>query len=174
MRRDFSFLESLIHEFFTNEKISRYFKTFAEYEIKGWENWLQIELAHFFSRHDSGLEWKREVTLKFDGRKERNKIYFRPDFILRKKHWTLGRYVALEIKQDPSPTACLNKLLSDIDKVSKIRPSELNIRSLWGLGITKLPEYKEPLPFLLEHIDEKSNVMLAKRIGNTEYVYFIF
>lgn len=174
MRRDFLFLGELVQEFFSNDRISDYFATFEHRKIKGWEVWLQIELAYFLSNHDSGLEWQREKTLKFDGRRERVKLCFRPDFILRKKHWAKERYIALEIKQDENPAFCINKLLSDIEKVSKIRASELSIRSFWGMGITKMPDYKEPLPFLLEHFDFKINLTVAKRIGNTNYVYFLF
>lgn len=167
MKEDFSYLSLLIKEFFSSEHIiERLNLIYKDERISGWEIWLQIEFSHFLATHNSEPEWYRESPLKFDRRKEKEKSYFCPDFLIRKKGWTRESYVALEIKQHPIPASCIRNMRSDIDKVSKMRISELNIRTMWVLGIFKaepsLDKYTQPAP------------SICTFIGPTGFAYLLF
>ncbi|SDZ05266.1 hypothetical protein [Nitrosomonas sp. Nm33] len=175
MKRDHDFVKSLIDEFFLSVKLHDYFNIFyGNKPITGWETWLQIEFAYFLSHHSSTPEWDREIRLEFDGRREREKINFRPDFILRKKGWATSSYAALEIKQDKNPIQCINKMIFDLDKVSKIRPSQLNMRSYWALGISKAPLDQSPIDFLHQYVELNPKLASANVIGSTNLAYYLF
>ncbi|WP_430317761.1 hypothetical protein [Pseudomonas nitroreducens] len=132
---DFEYIRDLLDEFFKKRSIKAAFKIINQQEITGWEIWLQIEFARFLAEHASEPEWWRETPLKFDYRREKTGYFLKPDFIIRKKHWPLESYVALEIKQHQHAGNCVANMISDLEKVAKIRKSELNVRSLWALGI---------------------------------------
>ena len=74
--------------------------------------------------------------MEYDYRKVKDRSLLRPDFIIRKKGWRLDSFIALEFKQHPDAGACINNMLSDVEKVSRARESEIDIRSMWALGIT--------------------------------------
>ncbi len=137
MKRDLEYIETLFVDFFQQESITDSLSIIDEYNIKGWEVWLQVEFAKFLLSHQSKPEWDREFKLEFDKRKEKEKDYFKPDFRIRKKGWAYDKYVILEMKQNNSPSTCLTKMFEDLSKVSKIRGSEMDIRTLWAFGIFK-------------------------------------
>ena len=137
MQKDFDYISELIHEFFSKAYIIERFKIIHENDITGWEVWFQIEFSNFLALHKSEPEWGREIKLEFDRRSEKIRSYFRPDFIIRKKGWKIDTYAVLEVKQDKSIVSCIKKMQVDIEKVSKMRSSEIAMRSFWSLGIFK-------------------------------------
>ncbi|WP_151803058.1 hypothetical protein [Acinetobacter guillouiae] len=143
MSRDFEYILDIAAKFFKEKEIKKKFQIIQSSNITGWEIWLQIEFAYFLSGIDSPPEWYRESSFEYDRRKERIKLKLKPDFLIRKKGWKLDEYMALEFKQDVKPVSCLKKMLSDLDKYSKVRKSNNNLRSIWTLGI-----------FYAEDIDE--------------------
>ena len=134
-RADFEYMTELLHELFNRPSLQSAFKVITDQEITGWEIWFQVEFARFLAEHSSEPEWHREQSLEFDYRMEKQRYYFKPDFIIRKKHWALDRYVALEIKQHLHLGNCISNMVTDLAKVAKVRKSELDLRSFWALGI---------------------------------------
>ncbi len=179
MQRDFDFLKGLIADFFAKTNLQRGLQIINEQGITGWEVWLQVEFAYFLSQHEAEAEWWRETIIAFDGRKESEKMYFKPDFLLRKKGWRKESYAALEMKQHPDAASCINNLLKDIVKVSKIKKSELDLRTYWALGVflrDNKSELKDKLfeKALIAGVEIHESMLDIKYIKNTNYAYIIF
>ncbi|WP_286751556.1 hypothetical protein [Pseudomonas sp. UBA2522] len=132
---DFEYMSELLHELFNRDCLQSSFNVITDQEITGWEIWFQIEFARFLAEHRSEPEWHREQSLEFDYRMEKQRYFFKPDFIIRKKHWVLDRYIALEIKQHIQQGNCISNMVADLVKVAKVRKSQLDLRSFWALGI---------------------------------------
>lgn len=135
MSTDINYLTALTSEFFSEKSIQKKLRLINERNISGWETWLQIELATFLHEHASEPDWEREVTLSIDKRREKSKLTIRPDFIIRKKGWQKDRYMAVELKINPSVKSCIHNLMADFVKLGKMKRSELDIRSYWGIGL---------------------------------------
>lgn len=176
--RDFQHLNGLLNDFFSQKSIQKKLHIIHEHEITGWEIWLQIEFAHMLANTDH-LYW-REQMLEFDYRQNKEKYYFRPDFLLRKKGWAQERYMAIEFKQNPNPTSCIKNMASDLKKIAQMRKSELDLRSVWAVGITKVIETDQLHALAQNYLDQKyyqtKNVnkhIQANPIGKTPYCYMI-
>ncbi len=179
MQKDFEYLSGLIGDFFDQPRIGRTFNIIEENEITGWEVWFQIEFAHFLSQHDSSPEWWREHTLKYDRRIEKIRNSCRPDFIIRKKGWKTDSYVALEIKQHPNAKACVNNMFKDIEKIFKIKDSELDTRSFWVLGVHERTPKNDLRKYVAKSFEEgnlefSEKLFLTKYIPKTNLSYTIF
>lgn len=178
MRKDFEYLSGLVGDFFKQSRIGRSLNIIEENEITGWEVWFQIEFAHFLSQHDTSPEWLREHTLKFDRRMEKLRTSCRPDFIIRKKGWKIDSFVALEIKQHPNAKTCVNNMFKDIEKIFKVKDSELDTRSFWVLGVHKTP--KEDLSkYISECFDAgklefSQKLLVTNNISKTGFSYSLF
>lgn len=135
INRDFDHLSSLLHLFFSRQDIQQKLNIIDQFNISGWEIWMQIEFANLLAATDH--EWWREQTLGCDQRKNPGRLSLRSDFLLRKKGWTLDSYIALEVKQNSDPTTCVKNMISDLVKSAKIKRSQLDLRSFWTLGITR-------------------------------------
>ncbi len=178
INRDFQHLNTLLNTFFSQKNIQQKLNIIHDYEITGWEIWLQVEFANMLSNTDH-LYW-REQALEFDYRQNKGKYYFRPDFLLRKKGWAQERYMAIEFKQNPNPTACVKNMAGDLKKIGQMRKSELDLRSVWAVGITKVIE-NDQLSSLADHyLDRKhyqtksfNKHIQAFPIGKTPYCYII-
>lgn len=151
MNADYYYLSSLLSEFFSQNNIQNRLNIIHEHDISGWETWLQIEFSAFLAAHPSEPDWDREVTLCVDKRKEKNKLTIRPDFIIRKKGWRQERYMALEIKVHPVAKSCIHNMMADFEKLGKMRVSELDVRSYWGLGLFFTPSpYDESIADIID------------------------
>ena len=146
---DFEYVSELLEMFFKRRRLQSAFKVIAAQEITGWEIWFQVEFARFLAEHESEPEWWREYPFAFDYRMEKERIFLRPDFVIRKKHWATDRYLALEIKQHLQLGNCITNMISDLKKVAKIRKSEIDLRSYWALGIFQTDDEID-LPELIE------------------------
>ena len=135
MTKDQEYILDIAAKFFKEKEIKKKFQIIQSSNITGWEIWLQIEFAYFLNGFDDQPEWYREFSYEYDRRKEKIKLKLKPDFLIRKKGWKLNEYMALEFKQDVKPVSCLKKMLLDLDKYSKVRKSNDDIRSVWTLGI---------------------------------------
>lgn len=129
MKADFDYLSLLVGEFFLDDHISSRFNMIHDNQISGWEIWLQIEFSHFLTNHASQPEWWREHSLPYDRRMQKEKWSLRPDFLIRKKGWKTETYMVLEIKQHPNPATCMRNMLSDYEKISKMKKSAMQMRS---------------------------------------------
>ena len=135
MTKDQEYILDIAAKFFKEKEIKKKFQIIQSSNITGWEIWLQIEFAYFLNGFDDQPEWYREFSYEYDRRKEKIKLKLKPDFLIRKKGWKLDEYMALEFKQDVKPVSCLKKMLLDLDKYSKVRKSNDDIKSVWTLGI---------------------------------------
>ncbi|HCF1525194.1 hypothetical protein ACM7LX_27270 [Pseudomonas aeruginosa] len=176
---DFEYIGALIEEFFHQRNVRATLQAVSNHGITGWEVWAQVEFARFLAEHVTEPYWEREAQIEFDYRREKERYFFRPDFIIRKKYWALDRYVALEIKQHQQPGNCITNMISDLTKVAKMRRSELNVRSLWALGVF----YTDNDLDVFEMIEEKltdsdlkyfKSRTTVRRIAGTDFSYALF
>ncbi|WP_155985239.1 MULTISPECIES: hypothetical protein [unclassified Thioalkalivibrio] len=179
MNTDLKYIAELVDAFFRQRRVARSFQIIEQQEISGWEVWFQIEFANFLVQHESEPEWWREWPVAFDGRKEKRRTFCRADFLVRKKGWRTGSYAALEVKQHPEAKECFSSMIKDIDKISKVKASEVDLRSFWVLGIHR----RKPKPELRTLIDsafESSGRELpgknriVRYIPNSQYAFSLF
>lgn len=178
MKNDFEYVFGLVHQFFHQARIGKSLSIIDEKGITGWETWFQVEFAYFLSQHEEQPEWWRECTLDYDRRSEKEKFQCRPDFIIRKKGWRLESYVALEVKQHPSPAMCYTNMMKDLEKISKVRVSSLDIRDYFVLGIHE--KYKKgELRELIDTRFQENNLeppsdLAVRHIPRCNYSYSMF
>lgn len=133
----------------------------------------------FLDSHIDVSEWYREYQYSVDGRRERYKQYMAIDFLIRKKHTSLDRYIALELKQNKNPSACIDAMMIDVIKISNIKQSQSDLRSMWGLGVHRSINDDE-LYKRIEHYKNKHDVVLEqkclvnRKIKNTNFSYTLF
>lgn len=132
---DFEFSISVIDNFFEKRKIRRSLSIIGDQGISGWEVWLQIEFATFLSEFGDEIEWEREREIFTDRRKEKFKNKVAADFILRRKGFKRDRFIVLEFKQHNSLTSCITNMVKDVEKIEKIKESDIDMRSFWVVGV---------------------------------------
>lgn len=179
MSVEFEYVSELVDEFFCQKKIGNSLSIIEQNEITGWEVWLQIELSHFLSQHHSMPEWWREWPVDFDRRIEKTRTFFRPDFIIRKKGWRKESYVALELKQHPDAGSCFANMLKDIQKVGKARPSSLDIRRMFSLGVHRRKPNSELRDLIVSRfeaagMEPPTERMVIRYIPGSKYAYSLF
>ncbi|MFP3847794.1 hypothetical protein [Pseudomonas sp. W5-01] len=175
---DFEYMRDLIEDFFKRPAIRSSLKVIDEAGITGWEVWFQIEFARFLAAHDSEPDWGRECAIEFDYRREKNRNFLKADFIIRKKHWAVDRWIALEVKQHVNAGNCINNMVTDLAKVAKMRKSELDMRSIWALGIF-LDDEKDIPEMIRERLINAGQTyheerMVTKTISRTSFSYALF
>ena len=174
---DFEFSKSLLENFFSQRKIQKSLDIIFENDITGWEIWLQIEFATFLTiEYGDEIEWYREYEILTDGRKEKLRKKVSADFIFRRKNFKKNSYIVLEFKQNPSPRSCFSCMLKDVDKIEKVKVSDIDMRNFWVVGIhckdrmTKA-EIKK---YIRENCDFVGDDIYTKFISNTNYAFTIF
>ncbi len=178
-KNDFGFIFELATEFFNKEHIIQRMSLIENKEISGWEIWLQVEFAMFLEGHLEVDEWIREFQYSMDRRSSKNKKFMAIDFLVRKRRARLGQYIAIEVKQNKSAASCINGMMKDVCKISLVKGSEDDIRSMWSLGVHQLL-LQEDLENLVKEYAEKHQVELASnciktiRIGDTNLAFTVF
>lgn len=168
-----TYLFELIDEFFQLETTRTNLARIQNAEITGWEGWLQVEFGCFLSEHISEPQWDREKMFAFDKRKEKTRDGLKPDFLIRKKSAAKFRYIALEIKVKQEFSTCIDCMIKDMKKVSKVKQSELDIRSVCSLGIFTHSEIaRKQIRDLSESLDYLACKPLT-RIKGTDFSYFL-
>lgn len=179
MSTDFDYLQTLADDFISIPRIRQAFALIERQEISGWEVWFQIEFSQFLSNHESEPEWWRESTVDYDRRMEKEKVQCRPDFLIRKKHWALDRYAALEVKQHPQAGHCIKNMVADLRKMSKVRASSVDLRSYWVLGIHRDESEDEIARLIDQHVTNQGAVVVhglvaSRKIKGTGLAYTLF
>ena len=179
MSVEFEYLEKITQEFFSKARIQQSLNIIYEHDITGWEIWLQIELSHFLSKHDSEPEWHREEEHDYDRRMEKNKSFLKPDFLIRKKGWRKDSYFALEIKQHREAANCISNMKKDMARVEKIKQSSVDLRNYWVLGVYERKSKADIKELITDALDlhgyeYDDNVVVNKFINNTYFGYCIF
>ncbi|KTT04814.1 hypothetical protein SB14R_04080 [Pseudomonas oryzihabitans] len=177
MKADFDYISLLLSEFFARNSVIEGLQAIDDANVTGWEIWLQVEFARFLNTHISEPEWEREVSLKYD-RRRTNRSYLKPDFIIRKKHRAIDRYSALEFKQHPDALACIGNMLKDREKISKMRKSEIDLRSYWSLGVFRTSSQDEVPNKLFAKaeavgVELSSKNVLCQEIESTEFSFLL-
>ena len=95
---------------------------------------MHVELSIFLKNQKPQPEFYREEKIFYDKRKEKTKLYMRPDFIISNPALGMGRII-LEIKQDPELKDCIRKMWADLEKISAARQSHAQMESFWLLGV---------------------------------------
>ena len=175
--QDLTFLDSLFSAFFKRKAIKDTLAAIREDSIRGWEKWLQIELAVYLRKHKEVKAWGRETQYLLDKRVAKVRSKCAIDFIIHqtRKH----SHLAVEIKQLNATKSCIDRMLRDMRKMNKIRGSEFDIRSVWCLGIHNATDADEVLRKvgyyageLQVEIDPK--LVVTRPIGRTGYSYTLF
>lgn len=178
MKSDFEYLTGLVDDFFAKSHIQKSLQLIHDQEITGWETWWQIEFSRFLYEHITEPEWDREITLEYDYRMEKERWCLRPDFIIRKKGWRRDSYVALELKQNPKLGACLNNMMADVQKLYKLRQSEIDLRNFWVLGISERKPKAEMMERIYNKLEEwevESESVHVRYVPNVKaFSYFLF
>ena len=173
---DFRYLSGLVKEFLAKKSLRAAFRVIGERSITGWEVWFQVEFARFLADHPDQPEWYRELRFEFDYRRERSRSYLKPDFVIRKKHAALDRYMALEIKQHAQAGNCVANMVADLSKVGRIRQSQIDLRSYWALGIFRADEDDDPFATIEAKLAEYDlpfyqGLTAVDSIGATGFAY---
>ena len=176
MTTDFAFVSRLAEGFFSRKSIRDTLNTVSEFEITGWEKWLQIEFAKYCKTHAEVSDWGRELRYELDRRLSKNKATCAIDFFIRqkRKHSPMG----IEIKQNPSARACIKSMLDDKAKVSRIRLSNDDLRGVWCVGIHETSE--KCVHNLVSFCAKEKNIavdptqVFTKTIGRTGYAVTVF
>lgn len=58
--KDFEFVKGIAADFFKKKSIKDSLIIIEEYQISGWEKWLQIELSKLLKEHPTVKQWSRE------------------------------------------------------------------------------------------------------------------
>ncbi len=177
----FKYISSLVTEFFDDETVQDRLYCIKEKDIKGWELWLHIELAIFLNNHESSPVHSREERILFDRRRERERSFMRPDFIIQNPNQGLGRMI-LEIKQGRSINECINSMWGDLKKVAAAKQSHAKMESFWLLGIFPVEDgwSKHKLSREVNQAIQECggladpNLKNCSRIGNTGMGYVLF
>ncbi|MDO9178992.1 MAG: hypothetical protein Q7U16_11870 [Agitococcus sp.] len=168
IKEDFEFILQIAQEFFVQEAIINKLKAFANYNIKGWEIWFQVEFALFLREHTLISEVEREKKFKMDQRKSKNKISCSIDFFIRQKH--KHTFIPLELKQDSTAAGCIRNMIKDINKFEKIRCANFpTSRSLWCLGVHETVSEEHMSRLTHEKLD--SNYVKTIEIQDTAYSF---
>ncbi|HAS6032026.1 hypothetical protein DC365_24480 [Vibrio vulnificus] len=179
MKRDFEFVVSILDGFFAQRDIQDRFALIESKPITGWEIWLQVELGMFLDAHPEIAKWEREFQYSIDKRKARNREYMAIDFVFRKKRSALDQKIALEIKQNAKFRSCIRGMMEDTCKVSMVKGTHDNLRSMWTLGIFPEPE-GESIEETIRDYADRFNVALLKSciktkpILGTKFMYTLF
>jgi len=179
LKRDFEFVSLLLEQFFKQSHIQKRLKLIQFREITGWEIWIQVEFSVFLEGHVEVAEWDREFKYSVDRRSARHRKHIAIDFVIRRKRSALEQYIALEIKQNLNVSSCIRGMMEDTCKVSLVKGSEYDLRSMWTLGIHPLTD-KDELMDVINDYAEQYDVGLLKScitttsIKKTKFAYTVF
>ncbi|QYK07880.1 hypothetical protein [Shewanella mangrovisoli] len=135
VKNDFQFINELAVNFFGQKHIIERLKLIETNKLTGWEVWLQVEFAMFLETQLLVDEWFREFQYSMDKRISKNQKFMAIDFLIRKRHARLEQFIALEIKQNLSAASCIAGMMKDVCKISQVKRSEDDIRTMWSLGV---------------------------------------
>lgn len=172
MKRDFEFLTDLVSDFFSRKSVRETLSAIADFEVSGWEKWVQIEFAKFCMAHEEISNWGRELRYELDRRMSNGKSSCSIDFLIRQKRKQSP--MGIEIKQHPSPSGCIKAMLRDVAKVQRIKYSQDDLRSIWCIGIHSVESRAEVGRLVAYHADSMDieicpDLIFSKEIGRTGF-----
>src|SRR3990167_5813161 len=140
LREDFQFLKEIIKEFFQCIDIVDKLNKFDEFEIKGWEIWLQVEFAIFMHNHARISQVEREVRYEFDKNISHCIRYMFKDMEkyekIRGSKITTERFLwCLGIHPTPKDEFYLNRLICE-NKFREIHPDYIFSKNIEGTSFS--------------------------------------
>ncbi|MBW1737837.1 MAG: hypothetical protein JRJ69_09855 [Deltaproteobacteria bacterium] len=176
-QKDFEFLKGLACAFFGKRSIIKTLTIIDEQEISGWEKWMQIEFAKFCNGNNNITDWCREERYKLDKRTSKKRSVCSIDFSLRQKY--KQTWIALELKQRNRASSCIKSMLKDVVKISKIKNSENDIRTIWCIGVHKSEDEKKIQGYIAKYeiefdLEIKRSHVYTKKIGRSAYSFTLF
>lgn len=172
MKRDFEFLTDLVTDFFSRKSVRDTLSAISDFEISGWEKWVQIEFAKYCMAHDEIADWGRELRYELDRRMSNGKSSCSIDFLIRQKRKQSP--MGIEIKQHLSPNGCIKAMLRDVAKVHRIKYSQDDLRGIWCIGIHSAESPAEVGRLIAYHSDRMDininpDLVFSKEIGRTGF-----
>lgn len=176
-KKDFEFLKEIATSFFRQSSIIKTLKIIDEQKISGWEKWMQIEFAKFCNENSKISQWCREERYELDKRASKNRNSCSVDFSLRQKH--KQTWLAIELKQKDSASGCIKSMLKDAVKLSKIKRSQNDIRTIWCIGVHKCAEELKMQGHIAKHqieigVQIKGQHVHTGKIGRSGYSFTLF
>ncbi|MDP9500149.1 hypothetical protein ACNO7L_10840 [Bisgaard Taxon 45] len=169
-QKDFEFLRSIFEKFFNQKSTQKKLNLFDELDVSDWEKWLQIELMFFLNELDEVAEVKREERCFLDKRKEKDRDNCVIDFLVRQKK--AHSAIPIEVKRDKVAKTCISKMINDIKKYEKIKPSNLPTnRLLWCIGVHNQVT-EEYINDLVSEFN--TGLVFSMSIKNTQYMITLF
>ena len=177
MSADFEFMTSITRDFFAKKMIKETLGTISDFDISGWEKWIQIEFAKFCKSHSEISEWGRELRYALDRRSSKLKATCAIDFMIKQKFKQSP--LAVEIKQLRSPRGCINSMLRDKAKISRIKYSEDDLRGIWCIGVhnaATVESVENLVSFCAREnkIAINPNHVFSRQIGRTPFSVTLF
>lgn len=177
MSNDFEFMTSVVESFFAKKTIKDTLAHISEFDITGWEKWIQIEFAKHCKSHLGITEWGRELRYELDKRCSKSKSSCSIDFLIRQKHKQSP--LAIEIKQQSSPRGCIKSMLRDKAKLQNIKWSQDDLRGVWCIGVHNF-EPTENIKNLVDYCSKEAGTKIpekfifSRRIGKTQFSVTLF
>ena len=179
VEEDFDFTVNLLTAFFSKARIRGTLQKIFETEATGWEKWWQIELAMFLCDYEDVAEWDMEEVFLTDLRTSISKDRMAIDVCFRRKGYTKGHFVFLELKQDRDWKRCIGNMLRDAEKFStshKRSESGLTVRSFFLVGVYPSEGKAEVHNFIEEAAGQRDvdwEFMETRFIPDTEYSFTV-
>lgn len=158
-KADFNTVKALVDLFIKQDHIINRLDMIKNQSINDWEKWLQLELEFFMRQHESIANVEREALYLCDRRSTQDRFTMFVDLKFRKKRARLDSYIFLELKCSRSPTALINSMEKDIEKVSCMRASGDDGRSFWCVGF-------------YTNTGERSAITIKNRLNDYYYKYY--
>lgn len=179
IKRDFEFVAQLAEQFFGQKHIQKRLRLIENNEITGWEVWLQVEFSVFIDSHIDIAEWEREFQYSIDRRSARHRQHMAIDFVFRKKRTSVGQYIALELKQNIEASSCIRGMMEDVCKVSLVKSSEDDLRSMWSLGVHTRIDNDQMLTIIENYAEQydvelEQGCVISKPVSKTNLAYTVF
>lgn len=170
-------MTEIAQKFFAKKSIKDTLVAISEFEISGWEKWIQIEFAMFCKSQDNITRWGRELRYELDKRISRNQSSCAIDFLIKQKY--KHSPLAIEIKQKNSATECVNAMLADIKKIRQIKYSNDDLRGVWCMGIHHTKTSADMKKLVSDcaqkaRTEVNSDFIYSKQIGRTDFSVTIF
>jgi len=130
----------LLNDLKKKQHIKKRLDFFYDFEHEGWEKWLQMELLYAMNEN-WGADHYKEIQYDIDKRKS-ERSFSQLDLVYRRPKTTSDVFVGVELKVINEPNRCIKGSLADLQKFSKLKPSQWDFRAIIAMAVY-LPEQRE-------------------------------
>ena len=136
--QDFAFVADTVEAFFDRGTVQRALDLIDDVGITGWEKWWQVEFCAWLSENEVIGAWAMEEVFLTDLRRTKAKDTIALDIGFRMKGFSSAEMLFLELKQSNDWRRCIEKMLSDVEKVYSAQTYSGNgiaIRNFFVVGL---------------------------------------